>query len=564
MPVRTAKDAAARKARGAFFTPPAIAEFLARWAVRDPKTRVPDPDTRVLDPTCGEAVFLLAAAEQLRKAGGDPAASGHLLSGVDIDGPSLMQSRNLLQAEGIEDPNLIQENFFSLRTPAQLGSKIGWQDAVIGNPPFVRYQSFNGDTRGRALAASLAQGVRLSKLSSSWAPTLVHASAFLKPTGRLAMVVPAELLTVQYAEPIRRWLRQRFAVVNLVMFERLQFDGADEQVVLLVAHSQGTCDSFSLYHVDDASELADVHPLDVVSSSPASEGKWSDLVLSVETRQLFARVMARMERLDGYGTLELGTVTGANGYFTMSEATRRRYRINERHLKQLSPPGTRHLRSLAFTGEHWEELKLAGERVWLFHPDEVTQEDGVMRYVRRGERERIHKAYKCSVRTPWWRPPVVPEPDLFFTYMSHRFPRLITNSAGATVLNSMHSLRLRRGMKRPARHALPLLALNSATLLGGELLGRAYGGGILKMEPREAASLPVPAPEDLAAAWDKLKDETVRLGGLLKRGEWERVVATVDDVLLSQTMRLTDDEIGALQDAGALLRSRRMRKERVG
>ena len=64
---QTADSAALRKARGAFFTPPLIAEFLGRWAIRS-------ADTRVLDPTCGEAVFLLAAAERLKALGATPAA----------------------------------------------------------------------------------------------------------------------------------------------------------------------------------------------------------------------------------------------------------------------------------------------------------------------------------------------------------------------------------------------------------------------------------------------------------------------------------------------------------
>jgi adenine-specific DNA-methyltransferase len=50
---------ALRKARGAFFTPPAIANYLAAWAVGD------DPNAKILDPSCGDGVFLLAAARQL-------------------------------------------------------------------------------------------------------------------------------------------------------------------------------------------------------------------------------------------------------------------------------------------------------------------------------------------------------------------------------------------------------------------------------------------------------------------------------------------------------------------
>src|SRR3712207_7155366 len=53
--------------------------------------------------------------------------------------------------------------------------------------------------------------------------------------------------------------------------------------------------------------------------------------------------------------------------------TRRKWGLEERHLLPISPPGTRHLKSLAFTRAQWEELKLAGQRVWL-RSEEHTSE----------------------------------------------------------------------------------------------------------------------------------------------------------------------------------------------
>ena len=45
-------------------------------------------------------------------------------------------------------------------TPAQLGCPLPEMDAVIGNPPFVRYQEHIGDARKRSAQAALAQGRR--------------------------------------------------------------------------------------------------------------------------------------------------------------------------------------------------------------------------------------------------------------------------------------------------------------------------------------------------------------------------------------------------------------------
>jgi hypothetical protein len=253
-------------------------------------------------------------------------------------------------------------------------------------------------------------------------------------------------------------------------------------------------------------------------------------------------------------------VTGSNDFFALSEVTRRKYAIDETHLKRISPPGTRHLKNLTFSRAQWEELKLAGDRVWLLHPDKNARSKGLSAYLAVGEERGVPQAYKCTVRDPWWRPPVVSAPDLFFTYMSHRYPRLITNAAGVTLVNSMHGVRLRDDAPADVREGLPLLALNSATMLGAEVMGRSYGGGILKMEPREAAGLPVPAADDLRGAWKVLSKRRPNLDAALRRGEWWSVVAEVDRVLLKDTLGLRVDEVEAIRDAATLLRVRRTRQ----
>ena len=273
MSVRMPGDPAElRRARGAFFTPEPIAAHLAAWAVRS------DPQAKILDPTCGEAVFLQAAGRELKAAGCQSSDLDQRLYGVDLHAESLASATALLESEGL-DAHLLVDDFFAIATPDQLGSPLPYMDAVVGNPPFVRYQQHIGATRRRSVSAALRQGVRLNGLASSWAALLVHACGFLKPDGRLAMVLPAELLTVSYAEPVRAWLRQRFEKVHLVLFERLQFEDALEKVVLVLAEGSGGCDAFSLYHVEDATDLSSIKPYGNWSVTPSAEGKWTDLLL---------------------------------------------------------------------------------------------------------------------------------------------------------------------------------------------------------------------------------------------------------------------------------------------
>lgn len=121
--------------------------------------------------------------------------------------------------------------------------------------PFVRYQSFAGDFLVKALKAALAQGVRLTGLASSWAAFAVHAIGHLKPGGRLALVLPAELLTVGYAAQVVISSTRWFSSVRLVVFEQLVFEDALEEVVLLLAEGNGGATHFKVYQAKNAAIL---------------------------------------------------------------------------------------------------------------------------------------------------------------------------------------------------------------------------------------------------------------------------------------------------------------------
>lgn len=540
-----------RKQRGAFFTPYPIADYLARWALAGA-----GDERTILDPTSGEGVFLLAAAKR--------SAGRARLYGVDLHRDSLDEANRLLHAAGSKGHQMLQGNFFDEVPPDQLGGRIPFVDAVVGNPPFVRYQEHRGEARKKASAAALRQGVRLSGLASSWAPMLVHAASFLKPQGRLAMVVPSELLSVGYAEPIRAWLRRRFSSVRLVLFNRLQFSDAEEQVVLLIAEGTGGCEAFTLLEVAHANDLESLHPFDANAFVPQPSGKWTDLLVGDRARTLLKSVAAdSFITLGELGRVELGTVTGANKFFTLSEATRREYDLQPaKHVVKTVPPGSRNLSGLSFTEAQWEDLKISGERVWMLSPSsENPTGQGFLRYKRLGEDLGVTLGYKVSLRgKAWWRPPVQEPPDLFFTYMNHITPRLVANAAHVTCVNSLHGVRL-NGPSELLVDALPLLLLNTFTQLSAELIGRSYGGGILKLEPREAAALPVPTDEHLQTAWAHLQSERLGLNELVRNKDFETVTQRVDEALLRNTLKIPNSDIQELRRELRRQRARRQGRE---
>lgn len=543
-----------RKARGAFFTPPAIAQHLAAWAIQD------DPNATVLDPTCGDGVFLIAAGQRLKALGRQTSDLDSQVFGIDLHSASLDEAMRVLEDEGL-DAHLVASDFFAVATPDTVDAPLPYLDAVIGNPPFIRYQEHVGDSRQMSVEAAFKQGVRLSGLASSWAASLAHAAGFLKPDGRLAMVLPAELLTVGYAEPIRNWLRHRFERVNLVMFEKLQFHDALADVVLLLAEGRGGCDAFSLWHVETADDLAKIRPYMQLNVTPPASGKWSDILVPKAARGLYREVVANsFSTLSDYGTSELGIVTGANSFFALTEATRLQYNLEESQLVRISPPGTRHLKGATFTSSQWRQLREAGERVWLFRPSPDDDTEARKTYTEYGESLSVDQAYKCQIRTPWWRPPLSSAPDLFFTYMSHNYPRLIANSAKAAFLNSMHGVRLKADAPAIATAALPFMCLNSVTMLGAEINGRSYGGGILKMEPREAASLPLPNADVMERAWGELAPQRQSLESQLRSGKWTEVAKRVDAAVLGTGAGLAAPDIAQLLVAARERRERRLRR----
>ena len=535
-----------RKARGAFFTPPEIAHYLARWAVRS-------PGDRVLEPSCGEASFLLAAADRLKDLGANPLRWGEQLHGIEIFEASARNAESLLRNAGY-DTRVAVGDFFVHETPTTY-------DAVVGNPPFVRYQNFSGMARARGMEAALAQGVRLSGLANSWAAFVVKAALHLAPTGRLALVLPAELLSVNYAQEVRRFLLRRFERVRLIMFEERVFPEVLEEVILLLAEGGGGSDCLEVHQTRDLRSLKSVEAAEWTSHTPSDNEKWTPALVARDAFAVYQRLVGeRFDELGDWGGAYLGAVTGNNKFFSLTVAEAAENGLCESDVIRISPPGTRHLRGLTFTKSVWKQLAKDGTQCLLLYPKDEPSK-AASKYITEAEQTGVAKTYKCRVRKPWWRVPLVETPDLFLTYMNHDRPRLVSNAAKVQILNSIYGVRLAPRRKQLGREVLPVACLNSITLLGAEIVGRAYGGGLLKMEPREADRLPLPSLERVKMVDKQLKYIKPQLARSLRSGNLNEAVRAVDKVILAG---IPDRDLKVLRLARDMLFQRRRTRGKSG
>lgn len=537
------------KELGAFYTPPQVADFLVRWAIRSHADRV-------LDPSFGGGVFLKAAADRIKLLGGDVARS---VFGVELDPESHGAAFDGLLSLGISPDHLSRGDFFS-PSVCQCDQQL---DAVVGNPPFIRYQQFNGAVRERAAAVMRHQGVKVNELASSWAPFVVGAASLLRTGGRLAMVVPMELCHASYALPVLEYLSRSFELVQFLSFGQRIFPHLSQDTLLLLADHKGAAEAqFRWKHLPDADAL-DAFPsgksaiprastLDAAGISSGRE-RLIEQFMPQKARELYAELRNHpaVRPLGAIADVGIGYVTGANEFFHLSESDVQRWEIPPRFLRRAVCRG-RALSALRFTSEDWAKALSEGSAGYLLS---LTARDSipasVRRYLQHGEQLGVHRAYKCRVRSIWYSVPHVHQPDALLTYMSGVSPRLVANEAAVVAPNTLHVLRM-LPLLGVGAHALAAGWQSALTELSVEIEGHAMGGGMLKLEPAEAGrvlvALPsVDAPRELCHSLDQISRhataETARL--------------TIDRMVLRDQIGLTAADCRLLTDAARLLRGRR-------
>lgn len=526
------------KLRGGYYTPDDVARFICEWAITS-------KSATVLEPSCGDGTFVEASLNRLRDLGAET-PSGQV-TGIEL----YAEEAEKAAARG---GNIICGDFFSLCRDG-IGSKR--YDAIVGNPPFIRYQDFEEDFRAVAFELMREHGFAPSRLTNIWLPFLVVCCHLLRDNGRLGMVIPAELFQVKYASETRRFLMQEFASITVVTFSELLFDGAQQEVVLLLLERDASDGESGVRILEEknSESLSGLRPENLRSMPPKRKlpdsMKWQAYYLDDRVLELVSEldcnrcVRAAADLFD----VNVGVVSGQNSFFVIDQETANRYFIQETCAPIISR--SFQLNGLTLTERDFESLLELQRKVLLFLPDGDLTDDE-LKYVKLGESEGYDANYKCRIRTPWYKVPTSWKPDAFFYRQVGSFPRIVINEKQAHTTDTLHKLRFADGIDGKQ---VAVAFNNSLTFLMSELTGRSYGGGVLTFEPSEARSLPIPFDTSIAFDFEKA-DALVRSG---KTGE---LIDDVDRVLLGGLLGMSSEDIALLHDGWLMLRDRRLARKK--
>lgn len=532
--------ASEQKLRGGYYTPTIIARFLADWAVQSSADRV-------LEPSAGDGAFVCAALDRLRRINADNPS----VTAIEIDQGEAAKTRSLLDGTS---GTVHDGDFFGWAKQALADGKR--YDAVLGNPPFLRFQHFQEAHRTVAFQLMEKQGLRPNKLTNAWVPFIGVSAALLAPGGRLAMVVPAELLQVTYSAQLRKFLTDTFRRVTVFAFDRLVFGSVQQEVVLLTAEKDDTGPAgIRVIELEDADALNDGHhdwSSEPIKALDHDTEKWTQYFLTNDQLDVVRRLRsnAAMVRLGDVAEVDVGVVTGMNDFFVLDAAG-----PTSVGLKAYARPII--TRGNQLTGGHltegdWFAFGESGQaRLLLALDDDVTVDGPLANYIAKGEQEGVDKGYKCRIRRRWYVVPSTWRPSGFMLRQIHLYPKVTINRTDATSTDTVHRVRFKPGVNAEtvvgAFH-------NSATFLLAEIFGRSYGGGVLELEPSEAEAMLIAPPSFFAPPFEQVDVA-------LRRGDIDEILK-LGDAGLVQSAGLSPDDLQMLRTGWERLRDRRLRRNR--
>lgn len=200
-----------KKTNGAFFTPQYIVDYII-------SNIAPQESSKVIDPSCGSGAFLLGIiryyVNSFHKSIYNVVEEN--LYGADILEYNTRRSKLLIILYAIMNGEIIEERDIHIYTADSL--RCDWPhkfDAVIGNPPYVKFQDLDAVTR-----TFLLESYQTTKLGTYnlYFAFFELGLKLLNEKGKLGYITPNNYFTSLSGEPLRLFFQDNKSIYQIVDF----------------------------------------------------------------------------------------------------------------------------------------------------------------------------------------------------------------------------------------------------------------------------------------------------------------------------------------------------------
>jgi len=345
-----------RKERGIYYTPQFVVDYIVghtlgaflKGCSQDRAKQV-----RVLDPACGSGSFLITAYERLMGYFTELQQLAVLpqeerleiltrsIYGVDLDAQAVEIAQLNLLLKALEEPVLLPDLSDNIRRGNSLISggedelreyfgddweekrPFNWErefpgimtdggfDIVIGNPPYIGFQSFRDDKpylKSHYISAVGRFDVYL--------PFIERGIALLRNDGLLGFICPTNFAKRGHGRRLREFLRENVTIMNVVDFQDVQiFEGALNYTGIFIFKKTSPQKKSEFYYVSRSTEGDGFY----IRQATLTDEAW--VFRNPTAEELIQKV--KNQRIATLGELTVGIsegiVTGKNDVFLLEQ-----------------------------------------------------------------------------------------------------------------------------------------------------------------------------------------------------------------------------------------------------
>lgn len=482
--------------KGQFWTPPWVAQAMVGYTVCD-------GSNRIFDPAVGTGAFFKAAKSLTRTLNRQ-----FVLEGTELDHQVIVQA----QQEGLTytDLELVQIRDFVLDPPARQFS------SIVANPPYVRHHRLSSADKAALKKFVIGfANINIDGRAGLHVYFLLRALQLLATNGRLAFILPADICEGVFANSLWSWITTHYKLEAVVTFDPLAtpFPKVDTNPVIILIRNCIPAKKF-FWTKCGVADTNDLGTWLVSGCNPLYSGNLNVLARSVEEGIItglsrpFNEIIQEGLPLAAYASVQRGIATGANDFFFLTEEKVNSLGIPSEFL--VTAIGrTRDVEEGEVTETTISNLQKKGRPTQLLSLDGRPKEffpENVRKYLELGESLGIDKGELIKQRKPWYKMETRKPPPILFAYLGRRNARFIRNRIGVLPLTGFLCV-YPHNQAIEDLEKLMLVLSHPQTLNNLILVGKSYGGGAIKVEPRALERLLLPL-NVLEEAGLKIADNT--------------------------------------------------------